>query len=153
MATATIASETVTAARPNTLRPPRGELTRRELLAGAGAAALFLELRGRIPFAQDIMLARMHVAGTYYYEAEEVAEGLSPGQRFGLRREPENAYDEFAIEVLTPEGRKLGYLPRRYNEIPAQLMDAGKRLFVQMESIERRGGWLDIRLSLYMEDD
>ena len=32
----------------------------------------------RIPFDQDIMLARMHVAGTYYYEAEEAAGKLSP---------------------------------------------------------------------------
>ena len=106
----------------------------------------------RIPFAQDIMLARMHVAGTDYYEAEEVAERLSSGQRFSLRREPENVYDKFAIEVLTTEGHKLGYIPRQYNEIPARLMDAGKRLFVQMESIKKRGQWLEIRLSLYMED-
>ena len=106
----------------------------------------------RIPFAQDIMLAQMHVAGTHYYEEKEVVEGLSAGQRFGLRREPENAHDEFAIEVLTTEGHKLGYIPRQYNEIPARLMDAGKRLFVQMESLERLGRWLEIRLSLYMED-
>ena len=106
----------------------------------------------RIPFAQDIMLAQMHVAGTNFYEAEEVAEKLSPGQRFGLRREPENVHDEFAIEVLTTEGHKLGYIPRQYNEIPARLMDAGKRLFVQMESLRKRGEWLEIRLSLYMED-
>ena len=106
----------------------------------------------RIPFAQDIMLARMHVAGTEYYEAEEVAERLSSGQRFNLQREPENVHDEFAIEVLTTEGHKLGYIPRQYNEIPARLMDAGKRLFVKMESLKKRSQWLEIRLSLYMED-
>lgn len=106
----------------------------------------------RIPFAQDIMLARMHIAGTYYYEAEETAEKMSPGQRFALRREPKNVHDEFAIEVFAPEGHKLGYIPRRYNEIPARLMDAGKRLFVQMESLAKRGDWLEIRISLYMED-
>ncbi len=106
----------------------------------------------QIPFVQDIMLARMHVAGTNYYEAKKVAERLSLGQRFGLCREPENVHDEFAIEVLTTEGHKLGYIPRQYNEIPARLMDAGKRLFVQMESLKKQGGWLEIRLSLYMED-
>lgn len=106
----------------------------------------------RIPFDQDIMLARLHVAGTCYYEAQEAAGSLSPGQRFALRREPGNAHDGFAIEVLAAEGRKLGYLPRRCNEIPARLMDAGKRLFVRMESISRRGEWLNIRVSLYMED-
>ena len=106
----------------------------------------------RIPFDQDIMLARMHVAGTYYYEAEEAAGKLSPGQRFALRREPKNVHDELAIEVLLPDGPKLGYIPRRINEIPARLMDTGKRLFVRMESIEQRGKWVDIEISLYMED-
>ena len=106
----------------------------------------------QIPFTQNIMLARMRVAGTNYYEAGKVAEGLSPGQRFGLRREPENVHDEFAIEVLTTEEHKLGYIPCQYSEIPARLMDAGKRLFVQMESLKKRGEWLEIRLSLYMED-
>lgn len=106
----------------------------------------------RIPFEQDIMLARMHVAGTYYYQAREAVGRVSPGERFTLRREPGNVHDEFAIEVLTPEGHKLGYIPRRCNEIPARLMDAGKRLFVQMESLEMRGKWLDIRISLWMED-
>lgn len=106
----------------------------------------------RIPFAQDIMLARMQVAGTSYYEAEAVVESLSAGQHFALRREPENRHDTFAIEVLTLDGHKLGYIPRQYNEIPARLMDAGKRLFVKMESLKTRDQWLEIRLSLYMED-
>ena len=106
----------------------------------------------QIPFALDIMLAQMHVAGTTYYEAKPAAERLRVGQRFSLRREPENVHDPLAIEVLEPEGRKLGYLPRAYNEIPARLMDAGKRLFVQMESIRERGDWLDIQITLYMQD-
>ena len=53
---------------------------------------------------------------------------VGPGQRLALRRQPENRYDALAIEVLGPEGHKLGYVPRRRNEMPARLMDAGKRL-------------------------
>ncbi len=82
----------------------------------------------QIPFARDIMLASMHVAGTAYYEAKTAAGRLRAGQRLALRREPDNVHDGLAIEVLVPEGSKLGYLPRRCNEIPARLMDAGKRL-------------------------
>ena len=106
----------------------------------------------QIPFARDILLASMHVAGTAYYEAAAVAGGLRPGQRFSLRREPGNAHDPLAIEVLEPGGRKLGYLPRRCNEIPARLMDAGKRLFVQLESVERGKTWVEMGVALYMED-
>ena len=106
----------------------------------------------RIPFEQDIMLARMHVAGTDYYGAKNAAESFSAGDRFVLRREPENRHDKFAIEVLTQDGGKLGYIPRDRNEIPARLMDAGKHLFVQLETFKLRGSWLDISISLYMED-
>lgn len=106
----------------------------------------------RIPFKQDIMLARMHVAGTDYYGAKNASESFSAGDRFVLKREPKNRHDKFAIEVLTQEGRKLGYIPADRNEIPARLMDAGKHLFVQLEAFKLRGSWLDISISLYMED-
>lgn len=106
----------------------------------------------RIPFARDIMLASMHVAGTAYYDAEGVAHRLRAGQRFALRREPGNVHDGLAVEVLEPEGHKLGYLPRSCNEIPARLMDAGKRLFLRLESVEKRDAWLKIEVTLYMED-
>ena len=106
----------------------------------------------RIPFARDIMLASMHIAGTAYYEAEGVAHRLHTGERLALRREPGNAHDGLAVEVLGPEGHKLGYLPRSCNEIPARLMDAGKRLFLRLESVEKCGAWLKIEVTLYMED-
>ena len=99
-----------------------------------------------------VLLARLHVAGTAYYDAEAVADRLRPGQRLALRRQPENRYDALAIEVLGPEGHKLGYVPRRRNEMPARLMDAGKRLSARAESIAQRGSWLNIQVSLYLDD-
>ncbi len=102
------------------------------------------------PFFAAILLARLHVAGTAYYDAEAAADRLRPGQRLALRRQPENRYDAFAIEVLGPEGHKLGYVPRRRNEMPARLMDAGKRLSARAGSIAQRG--LNIDVSLYLDD-
>ena len=67
-------------------------------------------------------------------------------------RQPENRYDALAIEVLGPEGHKLGYVPRRRNEMPARLMDAGKHLSARTESIAQRGSWLNIQVSLYLDD-
>ena len=84
--------------------------------------------RVRAAAPRQILLARLHVAGTAYYDAEAAADRLRPGQRLALRRQPENRYDALAIEVLGPEGHKLGYVPRRRNEMPARLMDAGIRL-------------------------
>ncbi len=118
-------------------------------LLGLGALAT---RRANAAAPREIRLAGMHVAGTPYYEAEAAADRLRPGQRLVLRRQPENRYDALAIEVLGPEGHKLGYVPRRRNEIPARLMDAGKRLSARTESIAKRGNWLHVQVSLYLED-
>ena len=95
--------------------------------------------RVRAAAPREILLARMHVAGTAYYDAEAVAGRLRPGQRLALRRQPANRHDDLAIEVLGPRGHKLGYVPRRSNEMPARLIDAGKRLSARAESVARRG--------------
>ena len=108
--------------------------------------------RAQAAVPREIRLAGMHVAGTAYYDAEAAAGRLRPGQRLALRRQPENRYDALAIEVLGPEGHRLGYVPRRRNEMPARLMDAGKRLSARTESMARRGSWLHIQVSLYLED-
>ena len=118
-------------------------------LLGVGALAT---RRVRAAAPREILLARMHVAGTAYYDAEVAAGRLRPGQRLTLRRQPENRYDTLAIEVLGPEGHKLGYVPRRRNEMPARLMDAGKHLSAQAESITQRGSWLNIQISLCLDD-
>ena len=106
----------------------------------------------RIPFARDIFLCHLHIAGTPYYDAKTARKKLEPGQRLTLQREPENPHDEMAIEIMTAEPLKLGYIPRRLNEIPARLMDAGKNLFLEMEAVEERHDYLDITVKLYMAD-
>ena len=118
-------------------------------LFGVGALAT-RPVRAAAP--REVLLARMHVAGTAYYDAERVADRLRPGQRLALRRQPGNRHDALAIEVVGPRGHKLGYVPRRRNEMPAQLIDAGKCLSARAESIERRGNWLNIQMSLYLDD-
>ena len=118
-------------------------------LFGVGALAT---RRVRAAAPREILLARMHVAGTAYYDAETAVGRLRLGQRLALRRQPGNRYDALAIEVLGPRGHKLGYVPRRRNEMPARLIDAGKRLSARAESIERRGNWLNIQMSLYLDN-
>ncbi len=108
--------------------------------------------RGRAAAPREILLARMHVAGTAYYDAEAVADRLRPGQRLALRRQPGNRYDALAIEVLGPEGHKLGYVPRQRNEMPARLIDAGKHLSARAESVVQQGNWLNIQMSLHLDD-
>jgi hypothetical protein len=66
-----------------------------------------------------------------------VLPALVAGQTLVLQREPTNPYDPLAIAVHTDTGNKLGYLPRRLNEIPATLMDSGRNLTAIITSVAR----------------
>lgn len=69
-----------------------------------------------------------YVAGAAYTQAATLFDRLRPGQRLVLRREPANLHDPLAIEVLTEDGTKLGYVPRVHNRLPAARLDAGEPL-------------------------
>ena len=71
---------------------------------------------------------RTFIAGLPYYQAGQVRGRLCVGAPLLLRREPGNQYDHRAIEVLTDEGVKLGYIPRQRNKKFARLMDEGETL-------------------------
>lgn len=79
-----------------------------------------------------IPLCRCPVAGVRYHRGLAGLVGLCPGQALTLRREPNNPHDALAIAVHTPDGAKLGYLPRRLNEIPAGLMDQGRPVLARV---------------------
>ncbi|MCL5292684.1 MAG: HIRAN domain-containing protein [Actinobacteria bacterium] len=71
------------------------------------------------------LLCEDYVAGVAYYdfaEPEEI-ETLWEGAPVFIKREPENPHDPRAIEVFAWDGRKIGYMPRHANRIPAKLMD------------------------------
>ena len=74
------------------------------------------------------------VAGVQYHVGPVSLAQLRPGQSLTLRREPENLHDELAIAVHAG-GVKFGYLPRRLNEIPANLMDSGRRVVARVSEV------------------
>lgn len=114
-------------------------------LSPATVAAIWqvatIQLAAR-PAAEPLPLDT-HVAGAPYYQAPRLFDRLRPGQILPLRRQPANPHDPLAIEVLTAEGDKLGYLPRQHNHLPATLMDQGEVLEARITAA--RGG-LDIRI-------
>jgi hypothetical protein len=99
--------------------------------------------------ASALLLRRSFVAGSRYYQAHDVFETLQPGQALILRRQPDNKYDSLAIEVLTTEGVKLGYVPRIDNEPFARLIDAGQQVTAQIEELAS-GQYEDIRIALFL---
>ena len=112
-----------------------------------------------LPFSRDIFLMNtmineaMHVKSIY-----KLAKALKEGDRVTLRLEPKNKYDEKAILVLDPKGKKLGYIPRRKNEVLYHLMDAGKELFGIIEggdigeNLDEDDSWIEIYIDVYMCD-
>jgi hypothetical protein len=87
------------------------------------------------PSAKPLPLCLCTVAGLQYNEGQDLVPRLRAGQHLTLRREPHNPHDPRAIAVFAASGRKLGYLPRRLNEIPANLMDNGRPVVARVNEV------------------
>ncbi|HOA35005.1 MAG TPA: HIRAN domain-containing protein [Bacillota bacterium] len=105
-----------------------------------------------LPYIQEIFLMECHIAGTSYLDLEAVEAELKVGDALLFRREPDNVHDHLAVAIYDRKERKLGYLPRAKNEVPARLMDAGKLLFGKIEAKEWMGKWLKITVRVFMKD-
>lgn len=88
------------------------------------------------PFSQEIFLMNTYIAGLQFVRGiKRMAERLEEGEELKLVREPKNEYDELAIVVKTQQGKKLGYIPRKKNEVIARLLDAGKRIIGKVNEV------------------
>lgn len=86
------------------------------------------------PLMNEIFLSYTNIAGTRYCDNLGVFKGLEKNDPLLLEREADNKYDNNAIKVLTTDGEKLGYIPKRDNDIFSRLMDAGKILHARVYS-------------------
>ncbi len=104
------------------------------------------------PLVSEIHLFDTYVAGTSHLSDKSVLETLTGGCTLTLRRE-DNKFDEMAILLFAPDGRKVGYIPRRDNLIFARLMDAGKLLTAKVTEIKpRTSDFMQISISIYLVD-
>ena len=122
--------------------------------SGGLIRTLHAALQTPAPYSEDILLLTTLVAGTTHTAGlEELEPFLRPGERLILSRMPENPSDPNAIKVYTRERVKLGYVPRRDNQILARLMDAGKLLYAVIREKQRQENWLRIGIDIYMTED
>ena len=99
------------------------------------------------PFVQEIYLTHFSVAGTWpVSDWQKLVSEMAAGMQLALLREPTNSYDAFAIQVVDGQKRKLGYMPRRMNHIPARLLDAGKLLYVKITDLKLQDMVLEVDL-------
>jgi hypothetical protein len=118
----------------------------------AGLASLGLRPTRTQAASQSIPLFNCSVAGVQYYDGPRVISELRAGDRLQLRREPANPHDRHAVSVYSRSGRKLGYMPRYLNEIPAAQMDSGRNIFAVLSHVEPDAPpWDMLEMKVYLE--
>lgn len=105
------------------------------------------------PFARQIYLLDVHIAGTSHIEnIKEIEPALKTGMKLKFFRDVKNKFDANAILVEDDSQNKLGFIPQDKNEILSRLMDAGKLLYGTVKSKEFVNDWLKITIQVYLDD-
>ena len=105
------------------------------------------------PFVQEVALLNCNIAGTTFLDLDEIEPELKKHQLLMLKREPENKDDDKAILILTEDGQKLGYVPKKKNEVLSNLMDAGKLLFGRLNKKTWVDTWLKLDVQVFLRDE
>ncbi len=97
-------------------------------------------------------LLSCQIHGSHYYDCLRlVNEGtIHPGERLLLKREPSNEYDQYAIEVLTANGYKLGYVPKNHNRVIAELMDQHCIISAVVDSV-KSNEWEPVSITITLD--
>ena len=103
------------------------------------------------PMIREILLLDTFVAGVTHLEDKSVLKTLKAGDELILQREI-NAFDRFAILVLTAEKKKIGYVPEKDDIVFARLMDAGKMLKARISEIKPGEWYTAISISIFLVD-
>lgn len=102
-----------------------------EVLARSGGLQLTdrIELAEYRPPDDDLREAvEFRLSGASQPRFASAAKLVRPDDQLVLKREPENAYDSCATIVLESAGTPLGYVPRQYSQMVAQLLEDGVSL-------------------------
>ena len=105
------------------------------------------------PFVREVELLNCNIAGTTFLDLDEIEPELKKYQLLMLIREPKNENDDKAILILTEDGQKLGYVPKKNNEILSNLMDAGKLLFGRLNKKTWVDTWLKLDVQVFLRDE
>ena len=105
------------------------------------------------PFVREVELLNCNIAGTTFLDLDEIEPELRKHQLLMLIREPKNENDDKAILILTEDGQKLGYVPKKKNEVLSNLMDAGKLLFGRLNEKTWVDTWLKLDVQVFLRDE
>ncbi len=95
-------------------------------------------------------LLTINIAGFNYYDGLKIENLLNKDDSIILKREINNKYDNKAIEVYYGI-YKLGYIPRRHNNILSKLMDSNKKLIAKIRHINKyESYWNRVYIGIYL---
>ncbi len=114
---------------------------------------LLLMLIAPPAYAADaqIIVQRSPLAGFQYYSGKQLWDDMKAGDALTLAREPDNAHDANAV-IVSWNGQRLGYVPRRENSDVARQMDRGapvKACIVRL--LPSRNPWQRIEFEIYVD--
>jgi len=101
-------------------------------------------------FVKEVLLLDCFVAGYQFYQGENVQQQFSPGDLLSLQAEPENSYDDLAVEVYWRH-TKLGYVPRCYNGVIAQLLQRQQKMVVTIAHLDiMQPTWRRLKFNVFL---
>jgi helicase len=80
-----------------------------------------------LDFRENLPL-EIQISGWCYYQEQLFMRTLLENQRLLLVSEPENKFDNNAIQIFTMENEKLGYIPRKFSTALLYLIESGDDL-------------------------
>ena len=96
-----------------------------------------------------LLIQTSSVAGFQYYSGEAVWSRITVDDELELRRQPDNEYDENAIEVFWRQ-KKLGYVPASENLTVSRMMDRGQEFAATIaEKNDSEIPWDCIEMNIY----
>lgn len=121
-------------------------MNRRRLIALLGLGVLTAPLGAAARPEKTLDILDTGSAGYRHYQPNALLNSIQAGDTLSLKRQPDNPYDDKAIEVYWQE-RKIGYVPRHHNSALSRLMDEGNRVTARVTGLER-DHWMPVRFGV-----
>lgn len=97
-----------------------------------------------------ILVQSSPLAGSQFYNANQIWNEIRVGDRLTLTREPDNRHDRKAIRVEW-NGQQLGYVPRAENRAVAEALDNGEALEARVSKLrDDPNPWRRIEFEVYL---
>ena len=99
-----------------------------------------------------VPMGEFYIAGTNYIsDISEVMQKLQINERVKIISEKKNPYDKNAVKIISETDVKLGYLPKRFNNFPAYMLEYKVELFGIIKKLQWDVNSYNIKVILYIK--